>query len=469
MALVDLKDDGNGPKKTVDQSTLRKAADTHKTIATESNQIDSTAISLFQSGSTWNIQRYYQQILKHDDEPAAQDLNRDAVYQQYNCIKDLPLKVSQALTYDADEQVRAFNGTGAAGMFAAVVPNPGDMFIADVGTGRYGVFTLTSARRSSIQKNSVYQIEYKQVSWLNEEREADFARKTVSTYVFDANGLLEGCGPLVSEETIEQVKDYSKVLYELLDAYLADFYSPENGTLLVPDQEQKTYDHFVTKFVLTIIDRLYSPRLGLVRVMNVDADQLISRSNTVWDAMLHRREFYLTSGIKDANLTDMRGMRGRPELQAIGYMGIPYIVYPVDHSTNVEDRYDKRDIKERFRFAFRPGKVRRRDRMTMEAPDVLSLPEFQWNPKETGISQHPLIKPVTCDTAYVFSEDFYQANDNQSQLEYLVNLAIQRKEVDAKILNTLIKNPLAWTSLERFYYFPALFYLLLIFIRRQNG
>lgn len=474
MALIDIEEEGNdlpSPPKKNPTIEPRQAPTGYNTIATESKSIDSTALTLFMQGSNWSV-RYYQQLLKSDNEPSAQDLSLDAVNQQYRQIDKMLLKVSAPLTYTFDNEIknRAI-ATGSAGMMALIAPNEGDMFVADVGDGRNGVFAITRASRTTIQKNTVYQIEYQMVSYWNREREADFQRKTIESVVFDPNGWLNGCGPFVQPEEAVKLADLEKRLQELLGDYIADFYSEDQSTFIVPDQYYKTYDHFVTKFVLSLFDVTQDRRLMKVRLLNVSGDRLITTSRTVWDAMVERRTAALRSGIRHASLTDMRKLRGRPELQAIGYMGIPLIVVPMESSSNVEDRYDFEDIPLRSLYPYHVGQERRRDGVNINDPATLLRPEYEHSPsaKET-FSQLPMIKPVTTDDYYVFSQSFYERKEGaQSQLEYLVNQAIHREAVDVKAVSRLVESPETWTDLERFYYYPALMYLLVITLRRYNG
>ena len=453
MSILDLdKEDDLEP---VDPSPapVTKAPKDYQTIATESTQVDRKAVTMFMEGSTWEV-RYYQQLLGKDDEPTAQALDRDAVYQQYRRIDKLKLKVTDPVSFNAQDQTpNIFNISGAAGLIGIFPPNVGDMFVADGGDGRNLIFAVTSARRSTVLMSSVYNIEYKAVSYWNAEREADFERKTVAHLVFDANGLLNGCGAFVTPEEAKAIETYKEVLRTLLDQYLADFFSRDLHTLIVPDQLARTYDHFVVRFMLRLFDVNDDPRIRDITEYNVSGDRLLTESKTIWDALLQRTRYPLLAGVQHAAITDTRTLRGRPELQALGYMGLPQMVYPVETNTGVDARYRNRDLEGHVYEPFETGKERRRDEVAYERTPTVS----------------ELAPQVNQDSYYVFTKAFYRQQDGKSILEYVADQAINRTTIDLRYINRLIESPWSWSNLERFYYYPVLMYLLKIIVERKNG
>ena len=78
-----------------------------------------------------------------------------------------------------------------------------------------------------------------------------------------------------------------------------------------------------------------------------------------------------------------------------------------------------------------------------------------------GTKAVPLIKPVSVDDYYIFSEDFYKRTENLSVLEAQVLQYIDGKEVNPKALKVLLENYIYWPRLERFYYIPVLLILIM--------
>lgn len=452
MSILDLDEEDNVQPKDPSPPPLQKAPVNYQTIATDVTTVDRKAITMFMEGSTWEV-RYYQQILGREDETAAQALDRDAIYQQYRRIDKFKLKVTDPLQYTQHQTLKdIFSATGTASMMGVLAPNKGDMFVADDGNGRDVIFTVVNATRSTAMMNTVYAIEYKAVSYWNAEREADFNRKTDQRYIFDANGFLNGCGAFVTPEEANRLSVYKEVGSTLLDQYLADFFSFDTSTLLVPDQTAPTYDHFVVKFLLRLFDATQDPRLVRCTQYNVGSDRALADASTVWDALLQRNEYPLMAGIKQTAITDTIHMLGRPGLQALGYMGIPQIVYPVETQTSIDARYRNEDINGRTLEPYELSGSRRRDQIDYER----------------HATQNELIIPVTTDAYYVFSEGFYKKTP-YSILERVARQALGREQINLTYIDRLIEDPWSWTSLERYYYHPVLMYLLKIIVERKNG
>jgi hypothetical protein len=109
-------------------------------------------------GSSWVVD-YYSQVLNTNSQLSGQQLSVSAVYQQYKKINNLEIKVTSALTSSQDEQ-KNMSVTGEATLFPFIIPNDGDMFIADIGNGKKAVFTITRTTKLSIYKQACYTISY---------------------------------------------------------------------------------------------------------------------------------------------------------------------------------------------------------------------------------------------------------------------------------------------------------------------
>lgn len=441
----------------------------YSTITTDTREIDPAAMSAFMRGANWPLKSYYQQVLKADNNPRAQSLETPAIYQQYRRIDKLVLKLEGSINYSMDDAVRTMDASGTGSMMAVIHPNVGDMFIAEAGDNKYGVYAVTQVTRTSILRNSIFRLEFKMVSWLNEERDADFKEKTIDTVVFDANGWLNGCGPFTTDAEAANVANYKDLLKELLDQYLCDFWSAEHETLIVPDQGAKALDVYVIRFLFSLFNRSDDKRLMQMQRPNVSTEVRVDKAVTLWDALRGRKEHLLRSCSAFLSLTDMRYFRGSPELQGIGYLGIPFLVAPIEPSSNVQDQYDYRDMTRWVAVPFSPGRPRRR--IPVEGDYITDTQRSEYLPSKTnnGTIRPPKILPVTADGYYVFSEAFYEGEGALTLLESITQKAIRKEPFELEHLNLLLDRPDKWTSLERFYYYPVLFYLMSLCIGRLNG
>ncbi len=431
-------------------------------ITVDTEYTPSSALLTWVEGSNWTVD-YYSQVLGSDNEPTPQDINRDPIYQQYKLIKAMDLKVTNPLSFSQDPQLRTMEVRGSGITYPFLVPNKGDMFVADVGDGRVGVFTITEALRSTILRDSVYTVEFMMVAELDRTRLNDLERKTIETYHYSQDSLIRGCGPFVTEQEKTRHQRYAELRHELIRRYLTDFLSQEHSTLLVPDQLRKTYDHFVTRAVNMLVSTQDDMRLRRVKELNVTAEPVMSQP-TLWDALIRLDDTRLYGTTQKATCLSTNYFRGRPTMQALGYTGISRVVFPMEASTAVDAQYDSEDATVPQGIPFREGRPRR----PLEGPHKDQATRnpiyFQTTPLSHGIEPWKLpadIHPVVKDEYYVLSRAFYQRDKPaQSKLEQLTYQALRGEALNLDQLDHVLERTLEWDNLERYYYHPILFVLL---------
>lgn len=461
MALFNENQDGPNeePQPTVKPRIEPQVFD-GITVDTEYNP--SSALLTWVEGSNWTVD-YYSQVLGSDNEPTPQDMNRDPIYQQYKLIKGMDLKVTSPLTFSQDAQMRIMEVRGSGITYPFLVPNKGDMFVADVGDGRVGVFTITESLRSTILRDSVYTVEYIMVAELDQARLSDLERKTIEVFHYSRDSLIRGCGPFVTEQEKTRGERYRQFRQELIGRYFTDFLSQEHSTLLVPDQLRKTYDHFVTKVVLMLVGSQEDPRVRRVKEMNVTAEPVMAQ-RTLWDAIVHLDSTRMYGATQKATCLSTNYFKGRPTLQALGYTGISRVVFPIEASTGVDAHYDGEDVNVPEGIPLREGRPRRPEVGPYRDQETRNAIYFQSTPPELGMESWktpPDIHPVVHDRFYVMSEAFYMDYpESQSKLEQLTQQAIRKEALNLDQLDHVIKRALDWDNLERYYYYPILFVLL---------
>jgi hypothetical protein len=431
-------------------------------ITVDTEYTPSSALLTWVEGSNWTVD-YFSQILGADSEPTPQALDRSVTYQSYRRVKGMHLKVTSPLGFSQDPTIRTMEVRGSGITYPFLVPNKGDMFVADIGDGRVGVFTVTLATRATILRDSVYNVEYVMVSELTNERLADLERKSLETYHYSHASLVSGCGPFVTAQELTRSDRYQTLFRQLVQRYLSDFFSPEHSTLLVPDQLKKTYDHFATKAVLQVLDSRLDQRIRRIRELNVTAEPVMSQP-TFWDALVRLDTSLLYGATRQAFLLSTNHFKGRPTLQALGYTGIPRVVFPEDVSTDVDSQYDHDDSRVMTGIPFREGRPRRPLPGAPLTQAERNLRYFQPTPPLDGVDPWrlpPDLHPVAIDPYYVLSAAFYNEDKaNQSKLEMLVWQALKREAMNLEQFDSLLEQVLDWDNLERFYYYPILFILL---------
>lgn len=411
-------------------------------------------------GSSW-IVNYYSQIIDSSDETGPQQSDQNPIYQQYLLIHELEMKVQQALTVTQDTESKESEVVGSAMMYPGVIPNKGDMFLADIGDGRAGIFTITTAEKKSILKDSAYRIDYTLIGYTDENKLNDLKRKTIQEAYFVKDYAKFGQNPVVLAPDFEKLIDLREVYKVLVNQYFADFFSHDFQTLIVPDQTSPTYDPFLVRAILQWVSTEEHPHIQRIRQHNVLSEPVM-RIPTVWDVLTRMSKAMLPAVARQMKLVDTRIFRGPGEFAGVYYNGIEKVVYPVEGRTDGDRGHGLGSQTTGTNLTlgkYRWGDLHRRILVT-------ELPGFTYLPQATDrLTDIALINELE---TYLFTENFYRGvGPFGSRLEVLMNDAINNRTIDGHILGSIAESTEQWASLERFYYIPVLIALLKVRIRKN--
>ena len=171
----------------------------HKSVVVDTKYTPLSNLIVHVEGAKWKVD-YYKQVLDRDSSLAGHNPTKQAPYQQYHCIHEYILKVSSPLSTTQEDETKAMRVTGSATCYPPLVANVGDMFVADIGDGRSGIFQITNSEKKSIFKESVYEINYALVDYATGDRLNDLNKKVVKDSYFLMDYLEHGQNPLLSNE-----------------------------------------------------------------------------------------------------------------------------------------------------------------------------------------------------------------------------------------------------------------------------
>ncbi len=420
----------------------------YKTVIEDGRYTSHNHLLTYIAGSSWVV-TYFQQQLGKDDEPTAQDLNKDPVYQQYIRISDFELKVSSSLSESQDATTKEFEVTGEATIYPPVLPNKGDMFIADIGDGRDAVFAIVSTERLTILKKTCYNISYILVDFAVDARIEDFNRKTVEETHFLKSLLNHGVDPVVVDEDYNRHLSLKDLRGKLMGAYFGRFFQKNVASLAVPGQDWVTFDPFLVKCIKSFMETREHPMLRNMKNYSVE---LPGRALplTIWDVLMRFSIDMLPLVNEKLALVDSHYFGTVPQFEGVYYSNINSVVYPVDMgNSDINSMFIKpagtptRDIGHQFE--------------TTRLASLAMLPAIS----NIGFDNLPSIWPVTKDEFYIFSKAFYHGIAvDQSQLEALVLKALSGEPINQKALYELSTEVDTWGYLEQFYYVPVLMILI---------
>lgn len=397
-------------------------------------------LSTFAEGSKWACD-FYLLITSRDTAPQSYTKDQLAIYGQLRLIRGFELLVTSTINPQQEGNNRGFTVTGSANVYSTITPNEGSLFVAGLGDGRNGLFTVTNVVRNSVYLESMSTIDFKQLQVLDSTTLSALNSNVVETVYFDRELMRSGINPLIKQKDVNVNQRLNKAYRRLTNLYVHEFFSSRYKTLLVPRQLEDTYDPQLVKFALRVLDKTICKDLGDVLELSAN-QQPLSRQKTLLDAIEAVDEDLLYSVADKACIADMKSYKIHPYYMSISTSGIRSVVamynggytLDTDHSGLIEigdllDAGVKKEDIDRL--------IIKRDLQPDELPKVL-------------------IHPITKDQYYIFSKAFYKDTAGQSELEDIVRLRLAHKPYDLTRLADIADQADKFNNLERFYYTPII-------------
>lgn len=401
-------------------------------------------------GYSWTI-TYYSQVLGRDSGSTGQGIGIDPVLQQYRRVNAMEIKVSNPLTTSQMEDTAEMKTQGSAVCYPHVIPNKGDMFVADILDGRQGIFQVTAVERLTIMREACHSIEYELVDFGTPARLADLDSKVVQDAYFVKDFIYHGQNPILLGQDYENYNFLVRNLAQITSQYFKRFFSKEFATMILPDQHTVVYDHFLVGALFSMFDTRVSRDLTMVRRLNVDDDQVMS-SDSIWSVLFSRHRPSMSEIFHNYGSVSVKEFQDSPIFEGIRYSGVKEVIYPIDPMMRV-DNYYTQNMKNASTFE-----------PVHNIPTNRKLTSFLGS--DTTPNQG--IKNAMEDGFYIFSRAFYEndrSENAQSALELAVQDHIDRKEIDYGRLRTLVQQSYSWTPLNAFYFTPVLIILMMGVIR----
>lgn len=423
------------PKEITKETVPDRAPEKYQGVEVESKYTDRRPLGLYIEGQQWFVD-YYKQVLNDHDEGNPLSTGTPGALQQYRKIKNVEFKLTSPLTGSFEAGPNEWNLTGTANLYPSLVPNKGDMFVADIGDGRSGIFTVEQVTEKSIYKDTAYEIEFFLAFEYNKDKHGkDLEAKVIETLYFEKDRLLFGENPMVVEKKHHQDIDLRKWERLLFETLYQEFIDNEEMTWRVPVTGGKLYDHGYARMMTALFDT-DDLLMRTVRLLNIGVPNH-QQIKTFWDALLERDRRYLSLVDRQWHITSRGDLYAVAVLNSAFYSTFNCYVLPMRFITQqVRVDMSSRDfIKDLAYF------VKQEDKVITD-------------------QQQPLIYPINIDNNYVLSDNFYRDQGNMSVLELLVKDYFDHKPINLDKLKQLLDSCLAWQALDKFYYYPLLVILI---------
>lgn len=409
-----------------------------------------SSLMTFVEGSTYTV-NYYSQVLNQDTALFAQDPGQSPLYHQFKKINRLEIKLDSPLSSSQDEETKRFNVKGSGLIHSFVIPNHGDMFTADVGDGREGVFQVEVSEKKSIFKESVYAIDFTLVYFVDadpDRKVRDLDMKVVQELHYVRDFIRQGQNPLITTNSLNALEELNYYYAHFVKEYFRLFFSNEFSTLILPGQSHSIYDSYITNVIRSILSINEHFKMVKIRTPSTADDDLLPLSN-LWTAMLERNALLKKTIVKKMGLVYVKTFNNDPMLRGLRFAGFDYVVYPDTTKTPIDNGYNHQ-------------------RRLLAPVEVVNVPTEAGNIQDHILSdklddqQNPVyyIHNVLKDDYYVLSEAFYEDKPGKSILEMMCHNYLERKSNDPVELVKLCSTYTQWGGLEKFYYMPLLLILI---------
>lgn len=453
MPLVDTRMTPPVPE----TSQIRITDPQYQGVAIDTRYIPATDLLTHIEGSSWTVD-YYSQVIDRDNGVAGQSVNKPAQFQQYRRVRGLELKVTSQLTASQDQTSKQMSYTGGASLYPVLIPNTGDMFIAETDDGRFAIFMVTTTERKTFYKDSVFTIEYEMQDYATGGRLPDLESKVIQTLEYVKDYLQAGQNPLVEDAAWQNISRLHNRAESILASYTKQFFSKEFNTFIVPGQMYPTYDAWLVKALAAMFESLDTPELLNMRLLDCD-DQQSMHCVQLWDVLLQKDPAMLKFVNKRAGLVWVNRFSRNPMLNGIRWSGINQVVFPIDVELTVDQELAGMGL-EPITDSQLVEVSSRRGRLEDMLP-VVNLPGLPY-------VNAPLIKPVLIDDYYVLSKSFYHdVTGDQSQLELMVGDYLHGRALNHQTLLAFCDTWHAWPRLAMFYYTPIVLLLIRAAVRRE--
>lgn len=185
---------------------------------------------------------WYRQVQGDDTEVQGFQPDSIETYQSYEKIKGLIIKIDSPISQNFDTTFATMGQTGTGYVLFDLAPLPFDLFIADIGDGRAGLFQLSEEPRiRSVAMDKVYEITFSIIAIVNRDIETNLTKKTVKTLVYSKDSAIRGGNALLTTTEFDEKKTLAKLETVLIQDYLSAFYYEPERTVVVPTGDDTTY------------------------------------------------------------------------------------------------------------------------------------------------------------------------------------------------------------------------------------
>lgn len=413
----------------------------------DSEYIPLTHLILHTSGDMWRVD-YYRQLVGLNDHLRPLQEGTANTSQQYERINNFELKVDDALSPTQDSKSKEFKVTGSGLVTHGLIPNYGDMFVADIGNGKAGLLTVTSSEQAGYTAESVYKIEWEVVDTLEQKWIDMLDARAVRTliYVRELAELYDT--PFMTEAAYFTYVDLEKQDDRLIEFFKQAFWAKQVRSITLPGQDDYIYDDFHSRFCRDVdLTDIRNP-IETYALGSVDTNDVV----TIWDLFEEMDTYKFSMLHRDMCINHVKTMPGIHVSRTVSWSPYDQAVLPLGKIETIDGEFSFSDSSTTL-----TSKPNGKGAVTL--PETLRA--------RFNIANKPLYGLVSFKP-YVLSTAFYDRDvENMSVLEEMLYRSINGDVVPPEIVAVLSKELYTEPDLSIYYYTPLL--LVLIFYCKRGG
>lgn len=434
-------------------------------------------------GDKWPV-NYYKQNIGLNDElmPLAQ--GTAAAHQQYTKYCEFIVHVMSPLTQQQESETKEFTITGEATMFFGLVPNKGDMFVADIGNGKAGMFTITETERLTYTKEACYTIRYVMTDEYTPVLETQIESKVIRTYYFELALAELNESPFLTESDYHTYINLNEQESFLRSYFERAFWSRIAGNIALPQQNVLTHDAQHAIFCANV--GLGSPRHPIIAYTN--GYMANSEIYTLWDVFKDMELGQLSYAHQTFGITTAATFQEVTIARGIAWSQYGYTVYPTpdfftpndtesvktavgiikpNGGVGVTDKYNNgvcmvdQSVIDENRLILPPVSPSGNRPLSEGGADVdVDVDDSEWNPEPTWEpvkpEPTPIFPAIGNSLYYVFSENFYNQTGSLSRFEQTATVMLKGQPIATKEVSVFCNAVRKCSLLQQFYFIPIL-------------
>lgn len=437
------------------QPNVPKLSPTNYTSpAKDEKVIPVDVILAYIDGSEWSV-NYYSQYTSKTNDLREVDPGEHPVYQQYTLINNYSLKVNSELATSYDSETGITKVSGSANMFSFIIPNVNDYFVTDSGDSRTGLFKVTNVERRSFNTESVFEINYELIGYINTGTSVslfeDLTSKVIKIYYFDLSRFQQGLYPLVIEETRQKLIDYNIAYTDLVSYYVSTFFNRKYMTFILPGQQLVCYDPFIVKYITKIVESDLATELKELRSYTTENDPYIAQPQ-FWTLMLTRVHKDINYINQSMGIATKHQFNSNGFIHGFKYSDLDYMVYPLEAIVDTSLQNGLTPVPKFISYDFTQLEN------TTNCKGDISVGLTTLYTDASGV--RVLSEGLILDNYYVLTEKFYNNAADMSVIELLTKDYIKCNTIDKNMLDFVLDNYQDLNRLEQFYYGPILMSIL---------